>query len=166
MRARTQIIDRRRPRRRRTGVSALYTISLLTALIGMSSLGVDYARVQLAKTELQRGADAAARYAASTLNSGTATARSNAVACAAQNTVDGQSLVLDPNLDVEFGTWDSSTKTFTPSAGSNIDSVRVSAHRTAARGNAIPLTMAAVIGRRTCDVNVTAIAQLQSGFGL
>ena len=96
MRARTQIIDRRRPRRRRTGVSALYSIILLTALIGMSSLGVDYARVQLAKTELQRGADAAARYAASTLSSGTATARSNAVACAAQNTVDGQSLVLDP----------------------------------------------------------------------
>jgi hypothetical protein len=127
---------------------------------------VDYARVQLAKTELQRGADAAARYAASTLSSGTATACSNAVACAAQNTADGQSIVLDPNLDVEFGTWNSSTKTFTPSAGSNIDAVRISAHRTAARGNAIPLTMAAVIGRSTCDVNVTSIAQVKSGFGL
>jgi Flp pilus assembly protein TadG len=147
-------------------VTALYTIILLTALIGMASLGVDYARVQLAKTELQRGADAAARYAALTLSSGTATARSNAVACAAQNTVDGQPLVLDPNLDVEFGTWTASTKTFTPSAGSNVDSVRISAHRTAARGNAIALTMAAVIGRSTCDVNVVSIAKVKSGFGL
>jgi Flp pilus assembly protein TadG len=147
-------------------VSALYTIILLTALIGMASLGVDYARVQLAKTELQRAADAAARYAALTLSSGTATARSNAVDCAAQNTVDGQPLVLDPNLDVEFGTWRASTKTFIPSAGSSVDSVRISAHRTAARGNAIPLTMAAVIGRSTCDVNVTSIAQVKSGFGL
>src|SRR5216110_2633221 len=129
MRVRTQILGRRR----RTGVSAIYVIIMLSALIGLSSLAVDYARVQLAKTELQRGADAAARYAAATLSSGTATARSNAVACAAQNTVDGQPLVLDPNLDVEFGTWTSATKTFTPSAGSNVDTVRVSAHRTAAR---------------------------------
>ena len=47
--------------RRRSGVTVVYTIILLTALIGLASLAVDYARVQLAKTELQRAADAAAR---------------------------------------------------------------------------------------------------------
>ena len=48
-------------RRRRTGVALIYVMVMMTALIAFASLGTDYARVQLAKTELQRAADAAAR---------------------------------------------------------------------------------------------------------
>ena len=38
------------------------------------------------------------------------------------------------------------------------NAVRVSAHRTATRGNAIELAFAKVLGATTCDVNASAIA--------
>src|SRR3982751_5744795 len=79
--------------RRHRGFSAVYAIVCMVTVIGFVSLAVDLGRVQTAKTELRRAADAAARYAATGIRDNTA--RDKAVAAAAQNSVDGSPLVID-----------------------------------------------------------------------
>src|SRR5438046_845885 len=90
---------------RRTGSAILYLLVAFIAVIAGVSLAVDYGRVQLAKTELLQAADAAARAGAGSIPSGTTAAKNAASATAALNHVANQALVLDPNADIEFGTW-------------------------------------------------------------
>jgi hypothetical protein len=123
------------------------------------SFAVDLGRVQLAKTELQRAADAAARFGATGLATGTTTARDNAVAAAADNAADGHAVVLRES-DVSFGKWDSSANTFTalnPSS-SQINAIRVAARRTAEDGTGVPLMFAGLLGAPSVDVGAIATA--------
>lgn len=131
---------------------------LLVVVCALSSLAVDLGRVQLAKTELASAADAAARAASAALPNGVAAAQSAAVAAAAANRCDGQSVALDPATDLQFGVWNPDGKTFTAlsgSARSNANAVRVNLDRSAAGGDAIPLMFAKVLGRNTCDVRAS-----------
>ena len=141
---------------------------MLVTLTGFCSLAVDLGRVQLAKSELRLAADAAARHAAHTFvaTNSVASARAAAVDSADDNTADGaNAVVLDPTLDVLFGTWNSATKTFTAAAAgseSSATAVQVTARRTAARGNPVSLAFARVIGRGTADVTARAVARINS----
>lgn len=136
-------------------------VVVLLVLTGFCSLGVDWGRVQLVKTELQRAADAAARYAASGLAVSVAEAEARAVDAANDNTADGASPVEltvtadSATTDVQFGTWDAQARSFTPlsgSARSGANAIRVWCRRTAERGNAVPLLFARVLGRERFDV--------------
>lgn len=141
----------------------VYSIIMLTALVMFTSLAVDYARVQLAKTELRRAADAAARAGASGLSSGVTTAQNLAVTYGGYNAADGTAVVIDPNNDVEFGTWDATSRTFTVLTGAsraNANAIRVTARRTANSGTGISLAFARVLGMNTCDVTASAIAMI------
>ncbi len=152
--------------RRRRAISLVYITFMLSILLGFASLAIDWGRVQLAKCQLQHAADAAARFGAVGLENGASAARANAVAAAAENAVDGASVVLDPNLDMQFGDWDTSGRVFTPSAAGAEDSataVRISIHRTTARNGAIPLTFGQLVGKTTCDVNATSTATYSRG---
>jgi hypothetical protein len=138
-------------------------MATIVAMIAFSSLAVDLGRVYVARAELQLAADAAARYAVAGLGSGIDTARANAVAAANDNKADGTPVVLitHHDRDVEFGTWDARTRTFTQLHGSHrsdANAVRVIARRTAALGNAVPLLFAQAIGRPSFDVQASAIA--------
>jgi len=152
----------------RRGIAAAYSILMLIALCGLVSMGVDLGRVQLAKTELRSAADAAARAGVAGLATSVTQARNDAVATAAANNCDGSSVVIDSTFDIDFGNWDSATRTFTVLSGAaqnNANSVRVTAHRIAARGTAIPLVFARLVGRNTCDINAVAIAKATFGPG-
>src|SRR5882724_760827 len=74
------------------GMTLVYAIILMTMLSGFVSLGVDYGRVQLAKTQMERAAFAASRAGAAGIGDGTASAK--AIQFAAANLVDGTPLVL------------------------------------------------------------------------
>lgn len=156
----------------RKGVAALYMIIMMAALCGVASLAVDYGRVQLAKTELRRAADAAARAGASSVFTDTSVARSLAIQYAALNTADGSPVVLDSTKDIDLGSWDSSAKKFTVLTGSGLTSanaIRVTARRNFARANAVPLLFASVLGTSSTDVNAYSIAMLtkgSSGYGI
>jgi uncharacterized membrane protein len=139
-------------RRRRRGLALVYLAVTITVLVGFCSLAVDFGRVQAAKTELRSAADAAALSGAAGLSNGNAA--TYAIATAGQNNVDGTALVLQ-NADVVTGTW--SNGSFT-AGGASPNAVQVTAHRTSARGTAIPLMFAQVIGRSSCDVNATSVA--------
>ncbi|HEV8377363.1 MAG TPA: pilus assembly protein TadG-related protein [Tepidisphaeraceae bacterium] len=152
----------------RRGIAAIYSILMLVVLCGMVSMGVDLGRVQLAKTELRAAADGAARAGAAGLAASVTQAKSDAAAVAAANTCDGSAVVIDQTLDIEFGAWDDSAKTFTVLTGSaqnSANAVRITARRIAARNTAIPLVFARLVGRSTCDINAVAIAKVTFGLG-
>lgn len=146
-------------RRRDAGAVMVYLIVSLFALIAIASLAVDYGHVQVVKTELERLADSTARgnlviyqvYGQSTANTyGTMMAGQD------YNPVDSAS-GLAPTITITWGSWNTATQTFTPGSGTPM-AVRVVASRTKANNNAVPLTLAAVLGRKSCDVSATSIA--------
>ena len=142
-------------------MTVIYFLVLWTVLVGFASLAVDWGRVQSVKTELQHAATAAARAAVSQLTNGITATQNTAVTFAGDNTADGTAVVIDPNYDVEFGTWDSTGRTFTVLSGaarSGANAVRVTALRTAANGNAVKLWFAMLMGQNSCDVHATATA--------
>ena len=157
-----------KPARARAGISIVYLCAALLALAAIVSLAVDLARAQLVKTELQRAADAAARYAMAGLRGGVSVAERNAVEAARDNSADGAPVELVVAEDVEFGTWNAKAKTFTPLQGLNrrgASAMRVTARRVERRGSAVPLMFARVVGVRACDVTASAIA-IRAGYTL
>lgn len=149
-------------RRRNHGISVVWGCVYMLVLCAFCSLAVDLGRVQLAKTELRRAADGAARAGAAGLVIDTDEAVALAQDFARRNRVDGQPLSLNRN-DIEFGKWDVKTKTFTVLTGfdmSKANAIHVTARRNASRGNAIPLMFASVLGARTCEVNADVIVMV------
>jgi len=146
--------------RRNRGVSMLYVVMIMAVMFMFASLAVDLGRVQVAKTELRRTADAAARYAAKSIPSGVSIVQANAKDVANDNTVDGQIVTLT-NSDIEFGNWTASNKTFAVLSGtarSGANAIRITAARTTAKNNPIPLTFAKILGRSTFDVSAQCTA--------
>jgi Flp pilus assembly protein TadG len=152
----------------RQGAALVYVLILWALLCAFASLAVDWGRVQGAKTSLQNAVDAAARAACYELPNGVTAARNAAVTIAAQNSADGSAVILDPNNDIQFGTWNPATKSFTKLTGSaeaGANTVRVLARRTAANGNAIPMSFSRILGRASCDVNVSSTTCLAGNEG-
>ena len=145
------------------GTILIYMSVAMILFVGFVSLGLDGARVYLAKRQLQFGADAAARAGALALPD-LGTARSQAIAAAGYNVCDGNSIVINSS-NIEFGNWDPHSATFsvTPN-GSFVEpnAIRVRVSRTAANSNAVPLIFAGIVGRSTCDVHATSIAYLSA----
>jgi hypothetical protein len=78
---------------------------------------------------------------------------------------DGTPLVLTTS-NIVFGSWNTSTHTFT-SGGiaddiTNFSAFKISASRSKANNNAIPLMFGIVIGMPTCNVTTTSIAALMT----
>jgi Flp pilus assembly protein TadG len=149
-------------RQGRKGIGLVWAMVVMVALCAIASFAVDYGRVQLAKTELLRAADAAARAAVASIAKGVTAAQTAAISTASFNKCDGTPVTLIAS-DIELGIFDTSNGTFTPLSGpaaANANAARVTARRTAARGNPIQLTWAKVVGRNTCDVHSLAIATI------
>jgi hypothetical protein len=140
----------------RPGAAIIYVVVMMPVLMGFASLAVDLGRVEAAKTELRCAADAAARYACTGISNGTAVAK--AIQAGADNKVDGTTLVIQ-NSDVSTGKWANGAFT---AGGTPTNAIRVTAGRTAARGNAVPLIFGILIGKSSCDVNATSVAYLSS----
>ena len=162
--------DTRRPisarRPRRGGSVMVYTLVSVVALMGVTSLAVDYGHVQSIRAQMQRSADAAARgwldlVIVAHNPPATATLYTTYLAQSAYNPIDG------PNgaactVSITPGTWDSTTNTFSPNAGST-SAVQVKISRTAAAGNGVPLFWGKLLGRATCDVHASAIGAVVGG---
>lgn len=154
-----------RTKHNRHGTVLIYVTAAMAVFIGLVSLAVDVSHVRVVKNQLQGAADAAVRYAAKGFQTSVATARSNAVTAGADNTADGSAVVIDPNNDVQFGTWDSTNGTFTVLSGasqSSANAIRVYCRRTVANGNPVRLWFGGLIGKSSSDVTVQAIASSSS----
>ncbi len=147
--------------KRKRGVSLLYSSVIMVSLFGISSLAVDWGRVQVAKSQMRAAVDAASRNAALLLTSGAPAAVAGAVDAADDNIVDGSPLLLNQSQDIEVGSWNSTTRQFTKLSGPNLanaNAVRVIGRRIAARGNAVPTIFAQIFGQRSCDVTAESIS--------
>ncbi len=105
-------------RTKHRGVAIIYVTVIFTALVAFASLAVDGGRYYLTHTQLQRAADAAARYGVSGLIVGSSTpnyteALSRAQAAAADNKVNGE-VVAPGSGDVAYYSYDLSNKVLTP----------------------------------------------------
>ncbi|MGD0542673.1 MAG: pilus assembly protein TadG-related protein [Tepidisphaeraceae bacterium] len=152
---------------RRRGAAIIYVLVSMVAMMGFCSFAVDLGRVQTAKTEIRRAADAAARVAAAYLSQESPGATSGPVQTQAEgiaksNRVDGTPLVL-ADTNIVTGSWDTTrtppvfTKWGTANPARGIYSaVQVSAVRQ------IPLLFGSILGARTCNVTATSTAALVS----
>jgi hypothetical protein len=157
-------------RSRHRGVSIIYTILVMTAMLLFCSLGVDVARVQVAKTEVRRAVDDAARHGAGGFAVDYTVALKRAMDIPANNTVDGTKFELLQKEDLVVGKWDAATRTFKPLSGfdlANADAIQVTGRRLKSRGTAIPLSFAGLVGVKTANINgMTAIAQFIPGVNV
>jgi Flp pilus assembly protein TadG len=148
------------------GLSLVYALIALTTLVAVASLAVDYAKVELCRTELKRGVDASARAGAAQLAAGTslmevAAAKDSAVALFAMNPVLGHPVNVTTS-DVEVGNWN---ELLTPRFATDrlpLNAVRVKASCSKARGNAVPLSAGSLLGIDTWDVNASAVATVDT----
>jgi Flp pilus assembly protein TadG len=142
---------------RRAGGVLLYTILCLPLCLALALLAMDYGRVQLTKTELRRACDGAARYAVTGIGDGTALSKAQWIA--SQNPVSEQPLGFT-SADVEVGSWDTATSTFT-AGGMRLNAVRVSSSRT------VQPLFAEVLGVGPKQITVRAVAKFNvTGFGV
>jgi Flp pilus assembly protein TadG len=155
--------DSIQPGRRRKGVGLILVVMILSALLGICSLAVDYGRAVVVKTELRRAADAAARAAVANLSSGnTAAINAATAALSGQNLVDGQPVTLVTGSDIQFINWTSSSNYSVVANASQANAVRVYCRRVASRGTAINLFFASIIGVPSVDVTAYSTAHLNS----
>src|SRR5947207_929561 len=135
----------------RRGSTLLFVVIGMTALMAFLSLAIDFGRVQVVKTELQRAADAGARYGAVGLRTDFTTAQSNAMTAARENMADDFTPVIPSS--VEKGYWDASAGSFIPD-GTPTNALRVIATRS------VPLFFMQVLGRQSETVTATSVVRL------
>ncbi len=158
----------------RNGMVLVYSMVIMIALLGMASLAVDYGHAQLARAEVQRAADLAARAGARQLSTSTdpavatAAAITAAVTIAADNPSDDQPLVLAPT-DVQVGNWDDAQSPTFSTARLPLNAVVVAVRRDGTVNPCVPLTLAPLVGAQAVAVRATATARVQpppSPYGL
>lgn len=158
---------------RQQGSSLLLVTFAMVVICGFMSFIVDLGRIQMAKTQLQRTADAVARAAASQIaKRDIDLIRQTAIAYALLNPVAGAPLNLNPSgdltpgydSDLVYGFWNTQSRIFTPLYGFDVyraNAVRVTARK---RGSdAIPLMFTSVLGKQYQEVQAIAIATLAGG---
>ncbi len=158
------------------GTIASLTALILTVAVGAMSIAIDLGHIFLVRCELQRAADAGALAGATGLLAKSMTMGTNGVwkmtappSCSnaltvcqqvvRANTADGKSLDI-PDADVIFGSWDLTTKTFTPLDCSNpylVTAVKVITRKDGIANGPVPLSFSRILGGMA-DKNITAEA--------
>jgi hypothetical protein len=130
------------------GFSILYVPLMFLLLFAFAALAIDIGRMRLGKSQLQAAADASARAGASGLPVSIPASIVRATNTANANTVLESNVSLLPGSDLEYGTWDPKTSTFTPIIDNTAtpnderdaaNACHVTTRATSARGTAIPL---------------------------
>jgi hypothetical protein len=136
----------------RRGAMVILFAVLIVVVVGMVAFSVDIGWIALVRNQLQVAADAAAIAGVGELNNSHALARQAAKSIGEMNRAGGtDDFVSLADGDIELGSWNTETKTFTP-GGSAVNAVKVTARRD------LPLFFAPVLGVSKTPVKATAIA--------
>jgi Flp pilus assembly protein TadG len=134
---------------------------LITVLLGMVSFAIDCGMISLTRTELQSAADAGAMAGAAVLSHGPCETE-DAAQCASQaNRAAGRQVSVITAEDVQLGTWDKTTLTFTPLSGndqSNANAVKVTCVVSNTRKNALSFFFAPIFGQYSAELRASAVA--------
>ena len=145
----------------RRGAALVLAAVMLMIALALAAFAIDLGYIQLVQAELQNAADGAALAGAQALVDGPNSARAAACRVAESNEAGNSPIEMIADSDVEIGIWDESTAQFTTLSGADESkgtAVRVTCRRTAARGNALSLFFAPVLGRHQADVLGVATA--------
>lgn len=153
-----------RLRRNESGQVFVLAALAMLVVIGFAAISIDYAYLSNSKEELRRAADAASLAAASQLiHADYDMASEEAVRLASANTISGESVVIDPESDVEFGQMrlvPGESAEFIPGA-TPIDSVRVTVRCTSDSANgALPTFFASVLGHSEVEISMSSVASV------
>jgi Flp pilus assembly protein TadG len=147
----------------RRGAVLILTTLLTIMLLGLLAFAIDLGYIRIALADLQTAADAGALAGARGLTvCCTSTALSEAQRAAQLNYVFQTPVSVVPSEDIELGSWDDTTSTFTVLTGnatSNANAVRVTCRVSAGRGNALPLYFARIFGIDSQDLSAKAVAK-------
>jgi hypothetical protein len=163
-------LDRHRGVRKkaaREGTVLLFVTLGLFALIMFVAFATETARVWQAKTQLQAAADASSLAGVGNLLTNDFTVVDEAAARAAATSYGPEHGALEtpvtiPGADVDVGSWDFATRTFTPLNGSGdpdlVRSVRVRTRRDESANDPVPMILGRVAGVASIRVNTEAVA--------
>jgi Flp pilus assembly protein TadG len=160
MRSQNGRVNSARGLKRRRGVGLVYGAVSLVIITALCSLAVDLGAAQLAKTQLQRAADATAHDYIQLYNKNDR-AYADQYGPSSYNPANNPvnlSSGAQPTYNVVWGWWDPATKTFSTSDNGGNVAVKVIASCSKANGNAVPLLFASVLGVRSVDITATSIA--------
>ena len=147
------------------GIVAIMVALFFVVLIGFAGLVIDVGHLFAISSSLHTAADSASLAATASLGYGPDEARAQAQLLAQKHGILGSPVAL-LLTDIELGTWDKKTKTFTPllpDQEANANSVRVTAQRSAARNNPVSLFFMRIFGHEFSDVKVVSVAYTPSG---
>jgi Flp pilus assembly protein TadG len=138
-------------------IAAWFALSLLI-FIGMAALAIDISYAISTRNNLQVAASAAALAGAGQLQD-QALIEPTAIAYAEKNMDVARHGNVLVDSDVDTGTWDPATRTFSPLVGSDLpNAVRVTTRRAAANDNPLELFFGGAIGTGQIDISTTAVA--------
>lgn len=144
----------------RRGVSIVAAVVSMPILIGAMALVIDLGTIYAAKSEVRNIADAGALAGAGALRDNQwETAADQSLAFIESNQL-AQGFTSLADQVVEVGRWDSAAKTFTASAASSANAIRVATVRAD-----VPLRFAPFLGISTSSVNGEAIAMITPSCG-
>ncbi len=140
----------------RRGAVLVIAALAMPVLLGVTAMVIDLSNARMVSRQLQLSADAAALAAVGEV-ADPPTARARAVQYGTRNMpVADHGNIINPS-DVMVGHWDKDARTFSPGA-TPANAVRVTARRSSANGNPLPLLFANVMGLQETDISVSAVA--------
>lgn len=147
---------RARRRMGRRGAISMLAIFTVPVVLGFGGMAVDASYLDYRAAQLRAATDAAVLAGSALLPDATA-ASNAAIAYAEKNMPVATYGTVLHAADVQTGTWNSSTRTFT-AGGTNPTAIKVTLRRTAANGNAEHFLFAAVLGFGSVDMVRSAVA--------
>jgi hypothetical protein len=140
----------------RRGATLVLAALLMIVMLGMVAFAVDCGYMSLVRGQLQVAADSAAMAAAQVMGVSQSDPVQTAKTFAGYHYAGGRNVSLQ-NSDVEYGVWDASALTFTPSSTVG-NALRISAKLDASHGGQAPLFFGRAFGLSGFDGKAEAIA--------
>ncbi len=140
----------------RRGAVLVLAAILLTVLLGLVAFGTDIGFIVLVRTQLQAAADSAAMAGAASMGLPRDEMVAVAQRYAAYHTAGGRPVNL-LGADVEYGTWDATTRRFTPS-GAMGNAIRVTARTEESTGGEAALFFGRIFGHDSFAQRASAVA--------
>ncbi len=140
----------------RAGSIALVAAVSVPVVIGMAGLGVDAGYLDYRGAQLQAAADAAVLAGSASLPNITA-ASAAAITFAQHNMPAAKYGTVLSSSDIQSGSWDSTTHSFT-AGGSSPSAMKITLRQTTATGNGVPMLFASMLGFGPVNMTRSAVA--------
>ncbi len=139
----------------------MMSLFIIMLMLALSAISVDVGMVASARSELQTAVDSVARHGANGLKSSVAIARSNVASAASDNAIFGHGITAADET-IEFGTWDSFSRTFTvkDDDDESIDAIRYTVTLDADAGRGVETLFGRMIGIEQMTVEASAVARV------